>query len=507
MAAITEENTINSCAFIPNQLLSIPEKCPVLVTNTTTRRLPERKSYYQTCLVRINGRIVRIVLDSAGGRSLIVQDLADRLNLEKFAEYKVNFGGPFGNTSYSTSTEMVLATLESIVSDDVYNMQFSVVPELDSLRMATIPPEAKERLKAKGFDLVDVDEEKINEYPVQVIVGVDFYGDIWKGMETRVTRNLFVRESIFGWVAFGVTSADSKEAFAFINLIRVNPDKPDTKALPSCPDLNKEPDAEKVQEASSSEVPEPENPPVPSLVNLPNLTNGAWNQVTFIAILLIVFMQSSFCIFPLLFNLCAQISIFISYGNMITSANFVIGNSLTHFQNLAFNSGQELTQDYMNNPYAYNQRLVKSEWTDWRSLYPIQLKPLNQNANTHESTFDYSVGDVVQQKNPKQAVIWPTVEQVRPPDGFDIPATTGTANDTISRFVWTSFPLEYPDEPDAAPPDVGHHMRTSPPENVAEFSAPSFHTLMTRHPNVTFQPNQHKVRFSSPPAKAQPFSA
>ena len=476
MAAITEEPIINSCAFTTNKQPSIPEKCPVLLTNTTTRLLPERKSYYQTCLVRINGRIVRIVLDSAGGQSVIVQDLADRLHLDKFVDYKVKFGGAFGSST--TSTKMVAATLESLVSNDAYNMNFSVVPELDALRMATIPPEAKERLKAKGFELVDVDQDKLNEYPVEILVGVDYYGDLWKGMETRVTKGLFVRESIFGWVAFGVTSADSNEAFAFINLIRVNPDQTDTKVLPLCPDLNKELDTEPVQEASSSEVPEPENPPVLRLVNLPSLKNGAWSRAAFLSILFVVFIYLSFCILPLFLNSCVQISNSISYGTTITSGNIVIGNPLTYFQFLANNYEQEFTQGDMNSLYVYNQRIIKDEWTEWQSKYPIQLRQMNRN---------------------KQTDMWPTIEQVHSPDG--------TAKDPITRFMQTSFPLEYPDEPDAAPPDVGHQMRTSPPEYVAEISAPYLHTTMISHPNVTFTPNQYEVCLSSLPAIAHPFSA
>ena len=85
----------------------------------------------------------------------------------------------------------------------------------------------------------------------------------------------------------------------------------------------------------------------------------------------------------------------------------------------------------------------------------MQLKQMNTHMNPHPSSSSYNVGDVVLLKNQKQVDMWPTVEQVHPPDG--------TAKDTITRFMQTSFLLEYPDEPDAAPPDVGHQMRTSPP--------------------------------------------
>src|SRR5699024_1117967 len=131
----------------------------------------------------------------------------------------------------------------------------------------------------------------------------------------------------------------------------------------------------------------------------------------------------------LFLNSCVQISNSISYGTIITSGNIVIGNPLTYFQFLANNYEQEFTQGDMNSLYVYNQRIIKDEWTEWQSKYPIQLRQMNRN---------------------KQTDMWPTIEQVHSPDG--------TAKDPITRFMQPSFPLEYPDEPDAAPPDVGHQM-------------------------------------------------
>ena len=239
MSVITEEEIeeINGCAFTTAQPVQI-ENCQVLAHGPTARVLPKLKSYYQTCLVKINDKIVRIVLDSAAGRSVVIERLCNSLNLEEHSQQKLNIGGPFGKSSSSKITKVVTATLKSLVNDQSRTMQFSVVPSLDPLRMAVIPKEAKERLKAKGFELVDAEEENLEDHPVQVIVGVDFYGDVWNGMETRITNDLHVRESIFGWVVFGVTAANPDEAFACINIICTD-DEYEAKVPAPSADFNK----------------------------------------------------------------------------------------------------------------------------------------------------------------------------------------------------------------------------------------------------------------------------
>src|SRR5699024_3579724 len=117
-----------------------------------------------------------------------------------------------------------------------------------------IPKEAKERLKAKGFELVDAEEENLEDHPVQVIVGVDFYGDVWNGMETRRTNDLHVRESIFGWVVFGVAAANPDEAFACINIICTDDDEYEAKVPAPSADFNKKLEAEYLNEFIASKV-------------------------------------------------------------------------------------------------------------------------------------------------------------------------------------------------------------------------------------------------------------
>ena len=211
-----ETNEANLCSFATNQNLDSPEDCRVLA-NDGNREIVNLKTYYQICLVEIAGKTVRIVLDSAGGRSVITEDLCEELNLEVFASQNLNIGGPFGSSSSSASKKIVCANLKSTVTDESVSMMFSVVPNLGPLRMAVIPNEAREQLKNKGFKLVDADETNCSQYPVKIIIGLDCYGSIWKGMEIPVTKDIHVRESVFGWVAFGVTSTNDAEAFQEIN--------------------------------------------------------------------------------------------------------------------------------------------------------------------------------------------------------------------------------------------------------------------------------------------------
>src|SRR5699024_10905093 len=84
-----ENNQANMCSFATNQNNDSSEDCRVLA-NDINREIVNLKTYYQTCLVEIGDKIVRIVLDSAGGRSVITEDLCEELDLEVFASQNIN---------------------------------------------------------------------------------------------------------------------------------------------------------------------------------------------------------------------------------------------------------------------------------------------------------------------------------------------------------------------------------------------------------------------------------
>ncbi len=56
-------------------------------------------TYYETVVVKINNKMVRVQLNSGTGRTLILQELADRLKLRHYSKHNLNLGGFDGLSS------------------------------------------------------------------------------------------------------------------------------------------------------------------------------------------------------------------------------------------------------------------------------------------------------------------------------------------------------------------------------------------------------------------------
>ncbi|KAH9402088.1 hypothetical protein TYRP_016662 [Tyrophagus putrescentiae] len=129
-------------------------------------------SYYKTVVVNINGHKVRVLLDGGGGRSAITEACANRLNLPLYAEQDLGISGLGGkgklNSTRLISAETVLGRTES--------------QRLCAHRHTGPPPRA-----------------------IEIILGLEYIGYIWLSLEKLATEDICIRQSIFGWTAFGVT--------------------------------------------------------------------------------------------------------------------------------------------------------------------------------------------------------------------------------------------------------------------------------------------------------------
>ncbi|KAH9390442.1 hypothetical protein TYRP_023020 [Tyrophagus putrescentiae] len=160
-------------------------------------------SYYKTVVVNINGQKVRVLLDGGGGRSAITEACANRLNLPLYAEQDLGIGG-LGGKGKLTSTRLISAELCSLVSAHKLSVVLSVLPTLNGFRPAAIPGEFWEELRANGYVLTDTPDH--HHEPIEIILGLEYIGYIWLSLEKLATEDICIRQSIFGWTAFGVTS-------------------------------------------------------------------------------------------------------------------------------------------------------------------------------------------------------------------------------------------------------------------------------------------------------------
>ncbi|KAH9399368.1 hypothetical protein TYRP_017779 [Tyrophagus putrescentiae] len=129
-------------------------------------------SYYKTVVVNINGHKVRVLLDGGGGRSAITEACANRLNLPLYAEQDLGISG-LGGKGKLNSTRLISA-------ERVW-----------------------EELRANGYVLTDTPDH--HHEPIEIILGLEYIGYIWLSAEKLATEDICIRQSIFGWTAFGVT--------------------------------------------------------------------------------------------------------------------------------------------------------------------------------------------------------------------------------------------------------------------------------------------------------------
>ncbi|KAH9407248.1 hypothetical protein TYRP_012798 [Tyrophagus putrescentiae] len=173
-----------------------------IFTATTTTTANNNSSTQPTSIVNINGHKVRVLLDGGGGRSAITEACANRLNLPLYAEQDLGISG-LGGKGKLNSTRLISAELCSLVSAHKLSVVLSVLPSLNGFKPAAIPGEFWEELRANGYVLTDTPDH--HHEPIEIILGLEYIGYIWLSAEKLATEDICIRQSIFGWTAFGVT--------------------------------------------------------------------------------------------------------------------------------------------------------------------------------------------------------------------------------------------------------------------------------------------------------------
>ncbi|KAH9387691.1 hypothetical protein TYRP_008885 [Tyrophagus putrescentiae] len=177
-------------------------------------------TYYETVVVKINNEMVRVQLDSGAGRTLILQDLADRLRLRHYSKHSLNLGG-FDGLSSQSSERLVTANLNSIKSRHSFRMIMCVTPRIDH-RPRSVSRQLWDALQTEGYELSDSPE--YDQLPISIVVGAEYYRLLFRGNYVSYTEDLSLRPSIFGWVLTGTTederrSNTRKPATPFVGLI------------------------------------------------------------------------------------------------------------------------------------------------------------------------------------------------------------------------------------------------------------------------------------------------
>ena len=95
-----------------------------------------------------------------------------------------------------SSTRLVKTELKSLARDRHMEAVLPVIPSFDNLRPAAVPDELWYKLRDKG--IVFSDEPSNRHQPVEIIIGLEYYGRIWLNLERYVTDDIVVSESIFG---------------------------------------------------------------------------------------------------------------------------------------------------------------------------------------------------------------------------------------------------------------------------------------------------------------------
>ena len=169
-----------------------------------------------TCFVPIrtpNGtRKVRALLDSGSEITLLSQDLVKSLGIT-LERSKTVIGGIGGHESVSSGCfQLEIPTADS----GVLKTRCHVMPKLAN----ALPSQEVASFDAsllKGYKLADSTFNKPGT--VSLIIGGDLYDSIVLGTRERVNDNLFLRETLFGWMvtgsihAAGVNSRQTSQSF------------------------------------------------------------------------------------------------------------------------------------------------------------------------------------------------------------------------------------------------------------------------------------------------------
>ena len=76
---------------------------------------------------------------------------------------------------------------------------FNIVPTFGDLNITALSIHNEQILTRLGYVLGDTTEDKVDNYPIQAIVGLDYYGQLWYNIDNTNHGGLYVWQSIFVW--------------------------------------------------------------------------------------------------------------------------------------------------------------------------------------------------------------------------------------------------------------------------------------------------------------------
>ncbi|KAH9401814.1 hypothetical protein TYRP_017224 [Tyrophagus putrescentiae] len=91
-----------------------------------------------------------------------------------------------------SSTRLVKTELKSLARDRHLEAVLPVIPSFDNFRPAAVPDELWYKLRGKGIVLSD--EPSNRHQPVEIIIGLEYYGRIWLNLERYVTDDIVFLE-------------------------------------------------------------------------------------------------------------------------------------------------------------------------------------------------------------------------------------------------------------------------------------------------------------------------
>ena len=196
------------------------ERKPIL---KTTDDIPAGY-YYQTVLVRVNGRTIRVMLDNGAGTSLVVNRLATELGLQINDHTSMNVRSPLGNGQKSLSSHSVSAIVEALDKSATAEVVFQVIPPLVNFHLDAIPAKTLWQLENLGHRISDVNSETADYYPVEMIIGLNAYSKVVNGAPKPITEQLSIQSTIFGLSLSGEVRKGSALPVPLLNFIMPEPE-------------------------------------------------------------------------------------------------------------------------------------------------------------------------------------------------------------------------------------------------------------------------------------------
>ncbi|GBL92837.1 hypothetical protein AVEN_51225-1, partial [Araneus ventricosus] len=173
----------------------------------------KNKAFLQTCSIYAcsdkRSALTNAILDSASHKSFISAKLVKALNLKviRFEELAIYSFGQ--TTAHKKRYPVVCLQLQSRHdSSKVYKLEALVIEIISNLSLNNPDLSTLRKLKEKNIQLADSFE---NEIPVDILVGSDSFWDIVYDEKIRVTDNIWLINSCFGWLLGGVGKGNNSD--------------------------------------------------------------------------------------------------------------------------------------------------------------------------------------------------------------------------------------------------------------------------------------------------------